>query len=350
MKTTGILYPNMYITLVGAPGVGKSRVIARARKYLETLQGTEMTQGLRIAPTSVTSASLVDALVQAKRTLISWRETAVEFHSMILLPDEWGAFTSKFDDDLISNLTTFYDVVIPYSQTRRHLETKIVIPRPQLNIIGGATPSFLLKYVPEHAWDQGFTSRMVLIYDGTKQEPENDFAKERQDRPLSKDMVRDLASIFALGGEFRVSQEFADKATDWRRHGEHPKPRHPRLEHYNTRRRAHLYKLAMVASVDRDNNLDVLGEDFHRAISWLEDAELRMENIFDIGATSPDARAMDEIIDFVRREGPVGKGRVLWFASRRLPQYAVYRCLDILVHAGQLKLDDNGIFTAIDGK
>jgi len=238
--------------------------------------------------------------------------------------------------------------VVPYSQTRRHLETKIVIPRPQLNILGGTTASYLLNYIPQHAWDQGFTSRMILIYDGQKCEPEDDFDPAREERELDEKLVRDLVSVFGLEGAFKVSQEFRDAVYKWRKQGEHPKPRHPRLEHYNTRRRAHLYKLAMVSSVDRDNSLDILGVDFTRAIGWLEDAELRMENIFDAGATSPDARAMDEIIEYVRKEGKLSKGRVLWFASRRLPQYAVYRCVEILIHAGKLNMDEKGIVTAAD--
>ena len=34
------------------------------------------------------------------------------------------------------------------------------------------------------------------------------------------------------------------------------------MEHYLTRRRADIYKLAMVSSVDRDNSFEILGQDF----------------------------------------------------------------------------------------
>jgi hypothetical protein len=299
----------------------------------------------------MTSASLVDALLTSKRTLISLKlqAAAIEFHSMILMPDEWGTFSAKFDDDLIGNLTTFYDVVVPYSQWRRHKETKIVIPRPQLSILGGSSPSNLMKYIPESAWDQGFCSRMVLAYDGAKPKPEDDFDPARKDRELDPNMVKDLASVFGLGGEFKISQEFREAVNAWRIGGELPKPDHPKLEHYNTRRRGHLYKLAMVSSVDRDNSLEILGEDFNRAMSWMTTAELNMANIFDEGQTSVDARAMNDIVNYVKRKGKISESAVLWYTCTKVPQYAVYKVIDLLIHSGRLARDpDAKVFWAVE--
>jgi len=265
---------------------------------------------------------------------------------MILLPDEWAAFSPKFDEDLIGNLTTFYDVVVPYSQWRRHKETKIIIEKPQLSILGGSTPANIMKYIPESAWDQGFCSRMIMVY-SNKQEPEDDFDPARRDREMPPDMVKDLAHIFGLAGEFKVSQEFRDAVNEWRANNESPRPDHPRLKHYNTRRRAHLYKLAMVASVDRDNSLTILGDDFNRAIGWLEEAELNVNRIFDEGIVNIDAKMMEEIVNYVRRSGGIGEGKVVWFACTKVPSYLVYKIIDLLIHAGKLTRDENTkIFTA----
>ena len=70
--------------------------------------------------------------------------------------------------------------------------------------------------------------------------------------------------------------------------GEPPVPDHPKLIHYITRRRTHLYKLSMVASIDRSNALSLTQDDFNKALGWLIEAELTMPDIFKAGSTSVD--------------------------------------------------------------
>lgn len=290
----------------------------------------------------MTSASLVDALSASKR-VFQYHDGKgyVErtYNSMILLPDEWASFADKYDDAFIGNLTTFYDVTIPYSQWRRGKDLKVVIPSPQINMLCGSTPTNLLKYMPEHAWDQGFTSRIILVY-SNEREIKDDFDTARRERELPSKMVSDFQQIGALNGEFKTDQEFQDLVNHWRVSGENPRPTHPKLVHYNSRRRAHVYKLAMVSSADRGNSMRIDATDFHRAIGWLESAELNMNLIFDEGQTSTDARAMDEIVDYCRRKGELSASGIMAYAMRKVPAYQVAKVIDILVHAGRLSYDN----------
>ena len=73
---------------------------------------------------------------------------------MLICADELSAFMHKFDDEIIGGLTTFYDVTTPYSQRRRGNDIRILIKHPQLSILSGTTPSNLLKFMPENAWDK----------------------------------------------------------------------------------------------------------------------------------------------------------------------------------------------------
>lgn len=331
MTTTGTLYPNIYCILVGQPGIGKTRTISTARTFLEQLSD------LFIGPTSMTGASLVDALCASKRPIHSASGSEQWQNSMVLLPDEWAAFTPEFGNDFIGNLTTFYDVV-PYSQWRRHKETKILIHRPQINMLCGSTPSNLLTYMPDKAWHQGFASRVMLIY-SNKREVKDDFDPTRRARELPAEMVQDLKHVFSLSGEFKPDGEFADLVNAWRANKEAPKPSHPKLEHYNTRRRAHLYKLAMVSSVDRGNSLALTAVDFHRALGWLEQAELSMHLIFDEGRASADSMAMDEIVDYVKRHSGLSQTALMTYAQRRIPAYQLTKVIDVLIHSGRIGYD-----------
>lgn len=338
ITTSDRLYPNLYTILVGHPGVGKTRTIMSGRKFLAELPE------FHIAPTSMKMASLVDSLLSAKRTIINLPNPMIEYNSMALLVDEWTAFMHAFDDELVGGLTTFYDVVVPYEQHRRGKDIRIKIPRPQLSVLAGSTPSNLIKFMPEFAWDQGFTSRVIMVYSGERFIGD-DFASIK--RELPEEMIHDLKVMYALQGEFRVSEEFRKLVSLWRSSNEEPKPSHPKLLHYNTRRRAHLYKLAMVFAVDRGNSLVLDEHEFRSALSALETAELAMPNIFEEGSTHIDARAMDEIADFVLRQGSVRKDRVVRFTSMRVPAHTVLKLIDIMIHSGRLRYDSEAeIFTS----
>lgn len=288
-----------------------------------------------IAPTSMKMASLVDALLAAKRTIINLPQPAVEFHSMAILVDEWTAFMHAFDDELVGGLTTFYDVVVPYEHHRRGKDIRIKIARPQLNILAGSTPSNLIKFMPEFAWDQGFTSRVILVF-SNERFVGDDFASVRRDIP--EGMIHDLKIVYSLQGEFDVSEEFRSLVSTWRAASEEPKPTHPKLLHYNTRRRAHLYKLGMVAAVDRGNRLLLTGDDFRMALTWLAEAELNMPAIFEEGTSSIDARAIDEIIDWIRRQAkPVPHHRIVHETAKRVPTHSVLKVIEIMWLSGRLK-------------
>ena len=62
----GVLYPNMFILLVAPPAVGKTQAISLAMEIVyASRKGIEASAVMKIAPSSVTKASLVDAISDA---------------------------------------------------------------------------------------------------------------------------------------------------------------------------------------------------------------------------------------------------------------------------------------------
>lgn len=330
--TTGSqLFPNLYVFIVGHPGVGKTRTIHAARSYLWELEE------FHLAPTSLTFAALVDSLVEAKRTVVRIPEGNLEYNSMTIAADELGAFMHKYDDEMISGLSAFYDPH-PYAQHRRSREIKIKIKRPQLTILGGSTPSNLLKFMPESAWDQGFTSRVMMVYSSEKIFTD-DFATTV--KTLDRNLLSDLKVINSLIGEMKVTEEYKRAVNLWRQGGEPPVPTHPKLLHYNTRRRTHLYKLSMISSVDQSDTLILTEQDFERALGWLMEIEHHMPEIFRAGSIGADARAMEEIYHYILTSDIKGYGipehKVVAFAKDRLPTYSVLSALELMAKAGQIE-------------
>lgn len=326
LNTSSPLFPNLYIFLVGHAGIGKSRTISAASRFLRELPEHH------IGPNSVTMASLVDCLTEAKKTVINLPDPPHEYHSLTIVADELSAFMAIYDPELIGGLTTFYDCV-PYAQHRRGKDIRIRIDSPQLNILSGSTPSNLLKFIPEIAWDQGFMSRVIMIYSAER--PIIDiFNTHNPDMP--KEMVHDLKCISALFGEFKWSDAYSAEIHKWRLAGQTPVPQHPKLVHYCSRRLGHVLKLSMVSAVDRGDLLRLEISDFTRALGWLSEAESLMPEIFRTGQGSIDSKAMDEIYNFIGEGKTKGETQVVGFARRLVPAYAVKSVLEVMERSGMI--------------
>jgi len=327
------LHPNIYCFLVGHPGVGKTRSIRAAKKYyLET-------QDPRPAPTSMSASSMIDAVAKSKRNVVisnGKNLDQLEYNTLYITADELSAFMHKYDDEAIGVLSDFYDPQ-PYGQTRRGNDLNIKIKSPQINLICGTTPSNLMKYMPETAWEQGFTSRIVMIF-SDERHIGDDFAAT--DTSLSPDLIHDLNSIGSLVGKFEITEDYKSAVNNWRQLGEPPMPTHPKLLHYCTRRRVHLYKFSMVSALDRSDALLLTKDDFNRALGWMVEAEFTMPDIFKAGAGNADARAMDEIYHYVLTigaRGPVAERKIVNFAKEHIPIHSIDRVIGVMERAGMLQ-------------
>lgn len=329
LRTSSELYPNLYVFIVGHPGVGKNRIIRVAKRYMQELPE------FHFAPTSLTGASLVDTIAASKRFIARLPDPPLEYYNTTITAEELTAFMHKYDDEMVGLLSAFYDPD-PYAQKRRGRDIDIKISRPQVNLISGTTPSNLVALMPETAWDQGFTSRVILIH-SDERIIGDDFAQKA--REMDKDLIHDIKQINALTGEFKVTSEYRDAVNNWRALGEPPAINHPKLLHYKTRRRVHLYKLSMVSAADRSDVLLLTKDDFNRAMGWLVEAEAFMPDIFAAGSTGTDARALDEIAHFVRLSGPEGvpERKIVNFARNRIPLTSLWRVIETMVSSGMLE-------------
>jgi len=280
-------------------------------------------------------ASLVDKLVEAKRNIIQHHpvQSITEYNSLLIVASELSAFMHEYkNNELIPGLTQFYDVDF-YAQSRRTRDLHITIPRPQINILAGTTPSNLINFIPEYAWEQGFTSRIIMVYADTK--PLIDIFNT-PNKPMPADMTHDLAVINGLFGQIGWTEEWAVAMHQWKMLKFDPTPNHPKLRWYCERRYAHMIKLSMIASVDRGNDLMMNKADFNKAMGWLLEAEAFMPEIFRSGA-GLDSKAMDEIQHFVSVMKKVSENKVVNFARERVPAHSVMRVLEVMERSGMIK-------------
>lgn len=315
--------------IVGHPAVGKTRTIREGRGlYLKLPEPLK-------SPTSLTFASLVDNLAKSKRYIIQPPADPIEYNTMYINVDELGAFIHKYDNEMAAGLSAFFDPD-PYSQARRTNDLKIKIDSPQINMLTGSTPQNLMQLMPESAWGQGFTSRLIMVFSDERIIGDDFALKEATNRD---DLTHDLLQINNLMGQFIVTEEYRAAINDWRALGEPPTLSHPKLIYYMGRRRVNLYKLSMISAIDKSDALVIDKSDFNTAMGWLLEAEANMPEIFKAGATNADGQALDEIHHFVlitdRGQG-VSEQAIIRFARERIPIHSIHRVIEILERSGQL--------------
>lgn len=333
------LYPNSYIILVGPPGVGKSAILSHVERLLRNVPD------LHVAPSSLTTASMIDTLALAKRDIVRHNQVPnfVQFNALAVIASELGVFLPVYEPAFMNTLQKLYDRE-PYEERRRTGKVPhIKVDNPSISILGGTTPSYLNSFLPEGAWDQGFTSRTVFIFAG---EPVYTpiFSEESEFQLLEHlyiDLLHDLRLIALQFGKMSWTPEAAAQLTEWDKAGLPPLPEHGKLIHYNSRRLAHAIKLCMIASISRSPSLEITLEDFQTAQDWLLEAEALIPDIFKSMGVSGDARAIEDTWFFIyqlyqKKKEPVGEHRIISFLKDRVPSHSITKIIEIMVRAKML--------------
>ena len=350
------LYPNTYIFLVAPPGVGKSEITHRIHDLLASVEE------LFCASSSLTKAALIDDLHDANRKIfdVNLPGGLLDFNSLQIVSNELGVLLPAYDMEFMATLTDLYDCKL-YKERRRSSKTgPIVIPAPQFNLLAGCTPSYLTSLLPDGSWDQGFLSRVVLIFSG-EQALINPFEDTAPSETLWEQVKADLRSVFTLSGKLGFSPEAQKVILDWHLGGGLPKPDHPKLHHYNTRRLAHVLKLCQIAYASRsigekEKSMIISEADASRALRWMISAEIQMPEIFKAMTSGGDSSIINDTWHMVLKtyrstDKPVSQHILYAFLQARTPAYNVERIISNMISAGMLKktIGKNGVATYTPG-
>lgn len=344
------MYPNLYVFLVGPPGVGKGLVLDEVNRLLTAITGQNTPADLHVAPTSVTTSSLIDVLSESKRKILRPTEVPpyVEFHSLQIVVPEFSDFAPMYDPRFMSALQSFYDCsdTSVFGERRRTKDSNIKITNPQLGLIAGTTPSYLNTFMPDGAWDQGFISRTIMVYSGEEIVPSL-FGEAKGRESLGLELKADLKTIFSLYGKLQWTEEARATIQKWLDDKQPPRPDHRRLMHYNSRRTGHLIKLCMVASVATSNALIIELEHVKMALDWLTTAENVMPDIFKSASSIGDGAAVEDCWFFMYKEyaknhEPIPEHRLIEFLRERMPSYSVLQAMEVMKKSMLVEVVDAG--------
>ena len=331
VRTAGsALYPNLYIFLVAPPGVGKTQMTDRVRAIWRTQDD------IHVAADNLSRAALTDELDEARVLL---PQHHADYNSLAVASNELGVLISAYDAEFLSSLTDLYDGN-RFRERKRTKRLTINIDRPQINLIAACTPKFLGSLLPETAWDQGFMSRVIMVYSG--EHKLIDLFNEGPSEEVAA-LGAGLADRRKAYGRLDFTSEASAFLQRWHmRHGP-PIPAHPKLLNYNSRRTAHLIKLSIIATVSA-NLPQITPDAIRRAQQWLFDAEADMPEVFKAASAGGDANTLEECVYFVyekyiRSNTPIPERDIIGFLSTRVDAFKVQSIYDLMVRSGRLIRD-----------
>ncbi len=332
----GLLYPSMFVLLVGGPSVGKNQSISLTSRFWVACGQ------LTIAPESLTKAALIDELNGAQK------EFNYEGHHYITSPivvsaEEFGVLLPEYDKRFLNTLCDLWDCRETCKERTRGGGDPIVISRPCLTLLSGTTPSYLGDTMPESAYQQGFTSRMIMVFCGQKKVKDL-FTEIPRDKVLEAKLVHDLKSLGNLVGEFKWTKEAKQFVEEWNRNWLLDAPNHPRLLHYCGRRVIHGMKVAMIISASRSNDLEITLSDIMESKNQLVRVEDLMPEIFKSMTVSTDSNKITEIHRFIfyycseNKVDSISESKLRHFMQKDIPVHRLTDFIDGMVKSNLIKV------------
>lgn len=333
---TGHMYPNMYVLLVGPPGVRKNSAINYAvdilRSETDVKFSPDDTGGQRQGLIAAMANSELEQLQEKGMDIdlsdiggmidgttvenigditLNLKNRNYDRHSLFICATEFGSFLGQGSLEMTRFLIKMWDC-----EDYKYKISKVtrIVKDPALNLVGGTTSSDLSTLLPAEAIGQGFMSRIVLVF----------AAKKARRLPPSKSFVNKehrkyLANVYKYLyfdhiGVMKKSTE-AIKMCDSIYMQDIRIP-DTRFIHYSERRHNHLEKVAMILAATR-KSFTIAREDLVIANEILKATEISMPDALGEYGLSPLAVARQKMIEFIQHaKGPV-TDTILWAMLRK---------------------------------
>lgn len=342
------IYANMFVLLVGPPGVRKSTAINLMQKRLRAATKVRFApedtagarQGLIIAlenkdeeadekdkiELEAAAATLDLETLNGYNITIDSRDA----HVMFAVASEFSSFIGYGSREMATFLNKMWDgESYDYKiRTVRHL-----LHNPLLSVIGGTTPTDIAAALPSSAIGHGFTSRIILVHANKK------YKKVPRPPKLDRKIEKSIDTTFSylsntFDGDMKETSAAAELIDEL--YDVEIKLNDPRFIYYVDRRQQHLLKLSVIlAAARRSKSIEKL--DIEEANLILTYTEKFMPDALGEFGLSPLSTAKQKMLEFIQHaNGPVTTD-ILWAVMNRDMKTIDFRnSLAELVNSGKI--------------
>ena len=337
----GPIYPPCSMIVVAPSGGGKGPAINPMEDMLHALDSSNdilhAHEGIHVGPSDATLAGLVDEYADPKSLRhFMLGNDRVEYNTVIVIAEELATFFHNLETQMMSYLCRLLDCRRVSQRLRSKGETTW-IERPALHLLGGVQPKILTTLLPGQAFDMGVTTRTMFSYSNARFK-EDPFISKSVNPDLRNQLMADLKKIIKLKGPFKVMVDAEERIRHWwQQESDDDAPKHPKLEHYVSKRIIHLFKLCMAFNAARSDNMIIELDDVEKALSFLRRMEKTLPEMFDSlsneGASEDVFRdlAHQIIAEYNRTKKPIPFHVLAKMAAKKVKSYEIPGIIDQLV-------------------
>lgn len=312
------LFGNLFVLVVGPPGVGKTDAIKRARPIAEKI-------GVRLGPDDVTGERLIDFTKtfkwdddkgdQGRADRKGGQKLSKE--EVAKLKEEEGKsrgtlalFLNEFDHLFHSGsavalkrvLTDFYDCRNESYIRETYTRGRQQVDQMCMTLIGAATPAHMAEVFSRNEWQEGLPSRFIYVWAGDELSMKDEFGRDDEaDRELTR-AVHAVSRFVLDHQKIGWEPDASEARRAWRKDAAKAGPVHPLLVGYNTRRYVSACKLAMVRAVSRCSRKIAL-IDWLESVARIQEAERDIHKALAQAGGNELRAVMVWAADWVRRVG-----------------------------------------------
>jgi energy-coupling factor transporter ATP-binding protein EcfA2 len=320
---TYTLYPNMFIVLVGPPGVGKG---ASMNILEQMIIDTKPNQVVNTLSDRITAERIIERISDGWSTAPQLKNRQLVLgkndHNCLLFSSEIRVLLGASDWML-----EFLEEA--WSKTTYEYQTKnkgnVAIDNMCCSLLAASVPDFLRNVNREAHMviTGGFSSRCLFIY---AENPSKDLPfpeplkKNVKSKALYDNLVLDLQEIGTLRGEFVIDTGARLRFEAFLRlnRAASSKDDSEAVANFRARIKAHVLKLAMIFSVSRDNTLHISEMDMINAIAEIQKILASLSKLFRGAGEGMDAAVTARVQDFIEKYGRVSKKEIFKALHRHL--------------------------------
>jgi hypothetical protein len=284
---THILFPNMYVILIGPPGRVRKSTSIRLGRHL--LLGVE---GIHFGADSLTREELIRSLAKIST---GSKQAAMTIHST-----ELSSLIEPSGIKMIQFLTDIFDGDYKWRYSTKH-QGKDVINNPILNILAATTPTWIADGLPADVIGHGFTSRVLFVYGADRR-----FLRPfpgQLDGELARNLQADLDHISRIEGDFTWGEGSKDCYKEIYEEIDAQIPKDYRVEGFHNRKDIYTLKVAMLLSIARSDDLVIYPGDITTAYAALSAIEESMHKTFSAVGKYDHAADTERLLAAIREDG-----------------------------------------------
>lgn len=335
-----VIYPNMYIVLVGPSGCRKGTAMYYTQDLLSAL-------GIKMSSQSITREALIQTLEECGELPgyeVNGKVNLQVHSSLTIFSQELTVFLGQHNWEMISALCNWYDCEDPWTYKTKH-QGENQINGIWVNLFGATTPEFLQSSLPQDAIGGGLTSRIVFVYGDKKSKIIALPKVTNRERELREMLRDDLNEIHMLHGEFIRTPEYDEAYKEWyelQESGQGTQIADEQFAGYNQRRATHIRKMSMALCASRSSNMNMRAIDFHRAVKILETTERAMVQAFAGRGKSNIAAVLEKVMRILAVDGHISRQEILERFYRDIDSMAADKIVTTLCHMGFAKMSIQG--------